>query len=182
MDMLRMMNMRSVKVTGEEHDFVVIFWDNSRKEVTSAIYTDSASRKRFIVFVDKKYEESDTNRYKKIYPSQTINLVCPALLSDDYTGPLQGRPNDSCWVFKAMAGRLTVYSDLVIGDISYLDPSMIIGIRLDDDPMVKFSVENLRTMVGQNAKALELIEDKKYIKAIKRFNRDSEKARKKMWQ
>jgi len=40
---------------------------------------------------------------------------------------------------------------------------------------LKFNEGNLKTMVGQNAKTLELIADKKYLRAIKRYNKDIEK-------
>jgi len=174
---MQMMNMRGLQATDKEYDFVVTLRDSTKKEVTSAIYTDSVSRKRFIILVDKKFNKSDTNRYKKIFPAQTLNLTCVLIPRDDDNNVpgnyLQGKPADTCWMFKAFKGRLTAYS-YTINDGPF-DTSMITGIQLNDGPILKFTKENLKTMVGHDAKVLELIEDGKDIRAIKRFNRDSEK-------
>ena len=172
----QMSNMRGVKFTPMEYPFVVTFRDSTTKKVRSAIFTDSVTRRSFIVLVDTKYKKnSDTNRYKRIYPSQTLSLACWLTVNQ---GRVQGRPTDSCWVFKAIKGRLTVYSYQVNFVGIMFDPSMIIGIQLNDGPLLPFNKENLKAMVGQNTKALELIEEKKYIEAIKRFNRDSKKEEK----
>jgi len=175
---MQMMNMRGVQSTMEEFDFEVTLRDSTKTKVTSAIYTDTTTRKRFIVLVDKKYKKSDTNRYKKIYPSQTLDLVCVLIQkNEDNETPgsyLPGKPTDSCWMFKAISGRISAYSYLIFNDTSPINQSYIIGIQLNDGPILKFNEDNLKTMVGQDAKALKLVENKKYIRAITKYNKESE--------
>ena len=174
---MQMMNMRGVTATLQEYDFNVTMRDSTTKEITSAIYTDSVTKKHFIVWVDKKYKKSDTNRYKKIYPTQTSSLTC-VLIKKDEDNPgsyLPGKITDSCWMFKTLSGAINVYTYDGYNDAGQVDQTAIIGIQLNNGSIVQFNEGNLKTMVGQNAKALELIADKKYLRAIKRYNKDIEK-------
>jgi hypothetical protein len=175
---MQMMNMRGVTATLQEYCFNVTMRDSTTKEITSAIYTDSATKKHFIVWVDKKYKKSDTNRYKKIYPAQTSSLTC-VLIKKDEDNPgsyLPGKITDSCWMFKTLSGAINVYTYDGYNDAGQVDQTAIVGIQLNNGPILQFNEGNLKTMIGQNAKALELIADKKYLRAIKRYNKDVEKA------
>lgn len=174
---MQMMNMRGVTATLQEYDFNVTMRDSTTKEITSAIYTDSVTKKHFIVWVDKKYKKSDTNRYKKIYPTQTLSLTC-VLTKKDEDNPgsyLPGKITDSCWMFKTLSGAINVYTYDGYNDAGQVDQTAIVGIQLNNGAILQFNEGNLKTMVGQNAKALELIADKKYLRAIKRYNKDIEK-------
>jgi endonuclease III-like uncharacterized protein len=78
-----------------------------------------------------------------------------------------------------MSGALNVYSkypQIAQGDFL---TSSIIAIQLNNGQMVKYSVENLKQMVAGDTDALENIEKKNYYKAIKKYNRNAEKAAKK---
>lgn len=174
---MQMMNMRGVTATIQEYDFNVTMRDSTSKEITSAIYTDSVTKKHFIVWVDKQYKKSDTNRYKKIFPSQTLSLTC-VLIKKDEDNPgsyLSGKVTDSCWMFKTLSGPINVYTYDGYTDAGGIDQSAIVGIQLNNGPILQFNEGNLKTMVGQNTKALELITDKKYLRAIKRYNKDNAK-------
>jgi hypothetical protein len=174
---MQMLNMRGVTATLQEYDFNVTMRDSTTKEITSAIYTDSVTKKHFIVWVDKKYKKSDTNRYKKIYPIQTLSLTC-VLTKKDEDNPgsyLPGKITDSCWMFKTLSGAINVYTYDGYNDAGQADQTAIVGIQLNNGPVLQFNEGTLKTMVGQNAKALELIADKKYLRAIKRYNKDIEK-------
>ncbi len=174
---MQMMSMRGVVVMSEEFNFQVTMQDSTKKEVTSAIYTDTISKKRFIIWVDKQYRKSDTNRYKKIYPSQTRSLTCVLIPKgdDDPGSYLPGKITDSCWMFKTISGSISAYCYVIKNDTSPLDPSTIVGIQLNNGTILTFNTENLKAMVGQNAKALQLIAEKKYLRAIRRFNDDNSK-------
>jgi hypothetical protein len=175
---MQMMNMRGAVGTAQEFNFQVVMHDSTKKEITSAIYTDTVTRKRFIVWVDKRYKKSDTNRYKKIYPSETLSLTCvliPKGNNDDNPGSyLPGKITDSCWMFKTISGPISAYSFLINNDTSPLNPSTIIGIQLNNGPILAFNGENLKAMVGQNLKALKFVSEKKYLRAIKKYNHDTE--------
>lgn len=165
-----------------KYTFYVVLKDSSQKEVTSKIYTDTTLHKSYLLLVDKKYPKSDTaHRYQKIYADQTSNIyrVDNSGFSEKPV-TIRGIANDSCWMFKAISGPITVYSLLSEPDGYNFDPSTIIGIQLKDGPIVKFTADNLKQMICQNdARALEIAENKNYLKAIKKYNRDMEKAVKK---
>lgn len=174
--MMQMMMMRGVYSSNEEFDFQVTLKDSTTKVITSAIYTDTVIKKRFIVLVDKKFKKSDTNRYKRIYPSQTLKLTC-VLIPKDEDNPgsyLNGIITDSCWMFKTISGHINAYSYVIWNMQGPMDHAPIIGIQLNNGPIVAFTNANMTAMVGNNTKALELIADKKYLRAIKKFNRDNE--------
>ncbi|MFI5138503.1 MAG: hypothetical protein ACHQIM_11820 [Sphingobacteriales bacterium] len=184
MQMQMQMHMLGVMSTGWEYNFLVMMRDSTKKEIKSAIYTDTTTKKHFIVLVDKKYKKTDTNRYKKIYPSQTLNLTCVLKPKNDEDGTpgryLPGKPTDTCWMFKAISGPISAYSYTIENDASRIDTSTIVGIQFNNGPIVKFNEDNLKQMVGQDdINALEDIAKKNYLRAIKKYNRDIEKATKK---
>jgi hypothetical protein len=162
--------------------YKVTFKDSSVKEVFSIMYVDPKSHKNYLVFVDRNFPKSDTiHRNQKIYPDQTLYIATNRDIQSDKE--IYGIPNDSCWMFPVIGGRLTVYAR----SMNYLKPvsgfvdsnelyeATIIGIQINDGPILPFTEDNLKNMVGQNAKALELISEKKYFRAIKRYNSDAEK-------
>jgi hypothetical protein len=180
---LQMLNMRGAIASAQENDFEVTMLDGTKKEVTSAMYTDTVTKKHFIVYIDKQYKRADTNRYKKIYPSQTINLVCVLAVKDIDNGVPghyeTGMPTDSCWMFKVISGQINAYAYAVKNENISIDPSTLVGLQLNNGAIQKFSPENLQTLIGQNAEALKYFDKKKYIKAIEQYNKDIIKASKK---
>lgn len=179
--MMQMMNMRGVTGTGGEFNFVVVMRDSTRLNVASALYTDSATHKRFIIFTDKKYSKKDTNRYKKIYPSQTARLIRKVSWPGDFSDPVcQGIPNDTCWMFKVITGPIGAYCYFSRVDLPGRDPEpfQVAGIQLNNGAIVEFSDSNLKQMIASDSTAMEYFQKKKYIKALKRFNKDSEKINK----
>jgi len=174
--MMQMMNMRGATGTGY-FDFVVMLRDSSKIKVRSAMFTDSITKKRFIVMIDKKYAKSDTNRYKKIFPSQTLYLKRDVNKEDGSSVDLyyRGKPNDTCWMFKVIAGPITAYSYLSDQDFMTFETSSLIGIQLNDGPIVQYSEDNLRQMIMSDNAAMEYFQKKKYIKAIRKFNQNTEK-------
>jgi len=175
--MMQTMNMRGVQTTLEEYDFVVTLRDSTKKEVKSAIYIDSVSKKRFIVLVDKKYKKTDTNRYKKIYAGQTLAISREYYESNSFNArKITGRANDSCWMFKVISGPISVYSSSCEEDEYDFNQFSFIGLQLNNGPIINFSVENLKTMVGTDIEALKSIEEKNLTKAVKKYNRRVEKA------
>ncbi|HEY9000182.1 MAG TPA: hypothetical protein VIM89_02430 [Mucilaginibacter sp.] len=173
-------NWRNNPGTGSDK-YTVVFKDSTVKKVVSLMYTDTVLHKNFLVFVDKNFPKSDTaHRYQKIYSDNTKSISTD---DKDTWGAIQyGTPNDSCWTFKVISGSLTVYARtagylMPTGPYSNdFDLSAITGLQLDNGPIEKFSPENLEKMVGQNQDALNDVKKKKYYKAVKKYNRDAEKA------
>lgn len=176
---MQMMNMRGVIGTSQEFDFDVMMLDSTKKQITSAVYTDTITKKHFIVWVDKKYKKSDTNRYKKIFPTQTRSLTCVLIpKSDDGDEPgsyLPGKITDSCWMFKIISGPINAYGYTIQNDTNPLDPSIIVGIQVNNGPILPFNDNNLKTFVAGDPRAVELVANKKYVRAIKRYNSDHQK-------
>lgn len=175
-------NWRRTAGTGDK--YTVVFKDSTVKKIVSLMYTDTVLHKNFLIFVDKNFPKSDTaHRIKKIYSDQTKSISTD---DHDVWGAIQnGTPNDSCWTFKVISGHLTVYARtagylMATGPYSNdFDLSVITGLQLDNGPIEKYSEANLEKMVSQNQDALNDVKKKKYYKAVKRYNRDAEKAVKK---
>jgi hypothetical protein len=175
----------------QKYTFLVTMKDGTEKEVKSSIYSDTIINKNYLLLEDKSFKKADTNRFKKIYPSQTVNIrrdisVSGASLlsrsnmkappAEYYTGVAK----DSCWMFKVISGPISVYSFLSEEDGQNFDPSSIVGIQLNDGPVISFTVDHLKEMIGQDdVNALEIIQHDDYLRAIKRYNRDMKKVVKK---
>ena len=171
------------------YTFVVTMKDGTKKEVDSKIYNDTIVKKNYLLLVDKSFKRSDTNRYKKIYPAQTIsiarNVAAPGdVIHKNAVQPppvyFKGMPSDSCWMFKVVAGPISAYSYLSEQeDDLVFNPYAVVAIQLNDGPLMPLTDENLKQMVGQDINALEDIQKKNYFRAIKKYNKDVEKAAKK---
>ena len=73
-------------------------------------------------------------------------------------------------MFKVIPGAISVYSYLSEQEGQTFDPSTIAGIQLKEGPIVKLTEENLKQMVGDDLDALENIQRKNYLRAIKKYN------------
>lgn len=173
-----------------KYKFVVTMKDGSTKEVKSRIYYDTTLKKTYLLLVDKHYKRSDSNRYQKIYPQQTLSIARDTSWAQESIGtngkPVQteplytGKATDSCWMFRVISGPISAYSySSEESDSQYFTPTSIIAIQLNDGPIIKFTEDNLKQMVGDRINVLEPIQLKNYYWAIRRYNRDIEKERKK---
>lgn len=171
--------------TGGKAKYQVTFRDSSIKEVLSYMYTDTISHQSYLAFEDKKFPKSDTlHRNQKIYANQTLYIS--TITDFDSKTEAYGVPTDSCWMFKVMDGPISVYAKswyyltlAANGNEAEFDRWEIVGIQLNDGPIVKLTDDNLKQMVGQDTNALESLEKKKYYKAVKKYNRHAEKGDKK---
>jgi hypothetical protein len=174
-----MMSMRGVTATEQEFTFDVVMIDSTKKQVTSAIYTDSVTKKHFIVWIDNQYKKSDTNRYKKIFPSQTrsLNYIISAKDDDNPGRYIPAVITDSCWMFKTLTCLISIYTFDGLNGVYAMDQGAIVGVQLNSGPILLYTEDNLKAMVGDNLEAQQLILQKKYVRAIKKYNRDTEKQR-----
>jgi len=80
-----------------------------------------------------------------------------------------GIPTDSCWLFKCAAGKINTYSMLAEQDMAYS-----VAIQKGDGEIVKLSKENLLELTADayDAELVALIEKKKFLKAIQRYNKE----------
>lgn len=185
MQQLQMRSANWIQYAGKGAKYQVRFKDSSVKVVISYMYIDTVSHKSFLVFVDKKIPKSDTlHRNQKIYTDQTLYIS--TIADDESNTYAYGVPNDSCWMFKVINGHISVYAKsldyLALADNlneNEFNISEIVGIQLNDGPIVKLTDDNLKQMVGEDANALESLEKRRYYKAVKKYNRHAGKHTKK---
>ncbi|MBB6111128.1 hypothetical protein SAMN05421821_110147 [Mucilaginibacter lappiensis] len=181
MQMQMQMNMMMLNRNQSNYQFnyLVTMKDSSQIFVHSKIYSDTARHKTYLIFVDKSYSKRDTNRSKKIYVSQTLSIARNLGGNGSPDEWYKGMAKDSCWMFKAISGFINAYSMLSQTDNSNFDAFTLVAIQKGDGPVIKLTADNLKLMVGQDVYALENIQKKNYYKAIKKYNRNAEKAAKK---
>ncbi|MBX2916267.1 MAG: hypothetical protein KF856_13435 [Cyclobacteriaceae bacterium] len=80
-----------------------------------------------------------------------------------------GIPTDSCWLFKCASGKINTYSMLAEQDIAYA-----VAIQKGEGEIVKLSKENLLELTADanDAELVAMIEKKKFLKAIQRYNKE----------
>jgi hypothetical protein len=164
-----------------EYKFAVVMKDSSKLEVQSKLYIDTALHQNYLVVLNKNFPKKDPRREHKIYPAQTAEISRNSFARYTLT-PTQivGVPNDTCWLFKSINGKISAYSNLPVLDFgNNMISMMLCAIQLDNGPVLKLTSADLTNMVGKNSNALKAIKKKDYYQAIKKFNKDFEKADKK---
>lgn len=169
-----------------EYTFLVTMLNGTKKEVKSRIYVDAYAHKSYLLFINQSLSKADTNREQVIYPEQTIeiarNVTPPSTKKQaeifSASNYYAGIAKDSCWMFKFINGHINAYSLLSEPEGKMFNPKTIIAIQLNNGPIVQYNEENLRAMVGDDLDAIESIQWKNYLQAIKRYNRNAERAKK----
>jgi hypothetical protein len=162
--MMSSMNHAYRPTTVQKHSFKVVFTDSSTITVFGKIKSDSSLQ--YLLWEDKSVKRKDDARFKKIYPAQTQYIIRADNGSSEYTG----NASDSCWLFKAIEGKITGYSPVADGELT---TAFIWYIQKDNGTLVEMNKDNLESMVKDNEKALELFEKKKYEKAIRKYNKEN---------
>ena len=186
----QMQMMQQMQMTGSrwkfndfspEFTFKVTLLDGSTKDVVSAIYTDSVTKKSYLLLSGKHNKATDTATQVKLYPSQTQyisrNVPRPGYF-DDGTAPekpIFGKAADTCWMFCIKKGPLSLYSFLSQTEGDDIIPSAIVGIQLNDKAILQYNEGNLKQLILQDAGAMEYFNKKKYLKAVEKFNKDAKK-------
>lgn len=144
------------------HFFVVELNDSTIIKVFGTIRPDSSIQ--YLQWKDKTVKRNDTGRIKKIYPYQTKEIT----RIDQNSPQLTGFSTDTCWLFKAISGKITCYSPVADDDLM---KDFIFYIQKNNGPLIKMTPDNLESMLSGNEKALNLFGKKKYERAIAVFNR-----------
>lgn len=159
-------------VINHPHMFFVTFKDGSTIKVTSKINTDTVAHKQYLHYVNSSLSKKDPKREQKIFPGETISIA-----RQPSGGSQPGIAADSCWMFKVESGHISAYSFLAETGIEF-DPASVVGIQEEDGPIRRLDAEVLKKLLASNSESLKLIESRNYLKAIKKYNRDLEKAEK----
>jgi hypothetical protein len=143
--------------------------DSSLLFIRSKIYSDDNVHNDHIILENKKLSKSDSNRIRKIFPRETLNIV----YHDTKNGTIMtGIPADSCWLFLAETGRLKLYTCYTPADI--LDVESINAFQVDEGPIQKWDLDKLKEVIAGNEKALKAFDQKRYVRAVRRFNNAKE--------
>ena|ERR1700754_92461 len=146
-----------------KHHFIIVFSDGRDTTVYTKLEADSTAF--YLTMEDKSVGKKDPGRFVKIYPSQTkyISHMDPTTGKD-----FVGQANDSCWLFKVIAGKMNAYTDLA--EISVED-KFIRYVQVEGGPMVSVTDPEAVKLFAGNDRAQELFVAKDYNRAVKRFNK-----------
>jgi len=164
-------------VANLKYDFTVILKDSTARFITSKIHMDTASRRAYLLYINKKLSKSDPNREEKLYCDQTVRIF---RIDPNNYKKIEGVANDSCWLFKVIIGKITAYSHVAeTSETKELNSDYLAAFQVDDEAMKPVTRENLLEVIIENTKATIEFYDGDYLAAIKQFNRDFEKSLKK---
>lgn len=163
-------------LVNEKHTFTIFLKDGTTKIVKSKIHTDTLKHQSYLEFVNKEVAKSDSNRIKRIYPTQTIKISREAMsLDDNGIGPstkmvgIEGISTDSCWRFKAISGKITAFSFL--SEQYDLNTFYLNAFQVDNGEIQSLNPENLKLVIQSNEKAMKFFLKKDYYEAIVKFNK-----------
>jgi hypothetical protein len=112
---------------------------------------------------DKHQITVKNGKTKRVFiPSDTKSIYRTTYAGEKLTGI----PADTCWLFMSKAGKINAYSVIAEPGLSYIS-AIQFG---DDGPILPFNKQNLLEMVEDNEKAVQYIEKKELINAIKAYN------------
>lgn len=147
---------------------MVIRKDGTGIKVKSMIHTAEDGR-HFLAIKDKKNTVGDSSN--RIYVSETNTIT----FFDNSSGKnLTGIATDSCWLFKIVSGKLSLYS--CYPPALYLSNDQIIAFQINDELIQNFDPEKLRLVLVGNSKAADFFDktnkDNNYIRAVQKFNEE----------
>ena len=139
----------------------------TKYKFTVVLKNDSTFTAKTLIDYDENDKNSITVKIKGdkevFYPVDTKSIS-----RTTFEGQLLiGIAADSCWLFKAMSGKINMYSPLAETGVSYISAIQ----HGDNGPIVPLTKENLLIIVGnENEKLNQLIEKRKLIKAVEYYN------------
>jgi hypothetical protein len=146
-------------------DYFVQRKDGSGFITKSKIHVDDAGRQYLL------YKEDGSKEEKRVYASETMKIS----YEERRKGiRVEGMAWDSCWLFKLVEGKITLYSNFP--PPMDLANETVFAIKVEDGPIEIFSPEKLRLAVQGNKAATEALDKKfwqnNYLKAAQKFNKD----------
>jgi hypothetical protein len=157
-------NYMSDYLVNVKYEYAVVLRDSSQVKVKSKIYSDTVNHVNYLVYEDRSVSKSDSDRKKKILPSETLSIMRFDRLTG---GDVTGLPTDSCWLFKVVKGKINIYSFLSETDI---DSDYITAIQVGEGPIEPLKEDQLRELMKDNKRAMKFLEKKNYYTAILKYN------------
>jgi len=151
----------------DQYDFTVNLKDGSVMIVHSRIYPDSVKHSDYLLLVNKNLPKTDSNRKQKIYVTQTNGIS----RVDDYGITVKGLPNDSCWLFKMIDGKIKAYS--FVSAMEDKSSVVLCAFQVGDGPLQNFSVAVLYPILKSDERAYKVFQNKRYFRAIELYNKNN---------
>lgn len=170
MNMQRMMfnpSWRLGYMMNDEFEFRVLMKDSSMHIFKSKILPDTIAHSNYLLMVNSSVPKSDPKRELKIYPKETLRITRLDNEGTEYVG----MPNDSCWLFKIIIGKITAYS--IVSEAFDDESIYLTAFSVDDGPIQKLTPDALDEILKPNERAYKAFKNDDYFTAIKRFNKDS---------
>lgn len=158
-----------------KYKFTVTLKDGSTREVSSKIYTDTILHSSYLLFVNKKIPRGNSAREERIYPTKTLKIsrVYQDFNHPEKTEVLEGRATDSCWLFKAITGKITAYSFL--SERFNLNTYYLSAFQFENGEIQRLDPAKLKAIIADNNKAMKAFNKKDYYTAIIRYNKSASK-------
>jgi hypothetical protein len=148
-----------------KHQYRIVFTDGTDTVVNSMIHADTPSQ--YLLLENKAFRKKDSARFRRIYPRQTKYI---ARLDKSADTEYAGIASDSCWLFKVIDGKINAYSPLAEDQV---DDVFIKYIQKDNGPLLEINSVTVGQMVEGNEDAIQLMFKKKFIRAIKKYNKST---------
>jgi hypothetical protein len=154
--------------SNNKYEYMVIKKDGTGAKVKSMIHTAEDGR-HFLAIKDKGNALAESSN--RIYVSETNTIT----FFDNSSGKnLTGIATDSCWLFKIISGKLSLYS--CYPPALYLSNDHIIAFQVNDELIQNFDADKLRSVLSNNTKAVDIFDkknkDNNYIRAVQKFNEE----------
>lgn len=134
--------------------------DGSGITITSKIYVTENGR--YYLTDDKK--DSDTSA--RIYAEATNKITFEDRRIQKI---IEGTSLDGAWLFKVVEGKINLYSCYPPPD--YISNECLSAFQLGNGDIEAIDIEKLKAIMKDDKKAVEALDKKDCIKAIKKFNK-----------
>jgi hypothetical protein len=144
--------------------YIVLRKDTTGVMVNSKIYHENGK----YYLSDKEKSDSD----HRVYADETLKIS----FQDQRNGQvIEGVANDTCWLFKVISGKITLYSRYPPPD--YLSNECLTAFQVNDGPIERLDIDKLRSALQDNKKAIAALDKNNlnknnYIKAVEKFNKE----------
>ena len=129
--------------------------DGSHIQANSDILKDSVSGKYFLY-----YSKGDS--LKQIFAEETFKITRPDPFNMQQK--IEGLPNGDKWRFTVIKGKINAFC-------FFIDGTEINQIQINNGEITPFKPDYLRSLIGDNKKAINAWEEKNYYEAVKTYNK-----------
>lgn len=161
--MMRMNYFGKGKLSDIKYYIKVKMKDSTESVIKSFIFYDTIRKQTYVKHINKSLSKNDSGMNEKIYCSDVIEVKAAI---NSLAPLMEGIITDSCWLFKTLSGKISVYSTYPENNDNY----SIAAIELVKGVIEPFDPEKLKLIIAGNEKAIRKFNKKNYFVAIEKFN------------